>query len=125
MAIVNKAAMNRGAYILLNWYFGILRTFLEVKSLGQKAVPFLTFLRKFHVGGFCPQGPLHHQAQMRISLPRRDLLQRRAKSLFLNGLLLGSICTGIQIKLINHCQAVKIDNKQRTLRAYAESGSVS
>ena len=46
---------------------------------------------------------------MRISLPRHDLLgeerwliseRRRAKSLFLNGLLLGSICTGIQVKLI-------------------------
>ena len=30
------------------------------------------------------------------------------KSLFLNGLLLGSICTGIQVKLINLCQAVRI-----------------
>ena len=26
----------------------------------------------------------------------------------LNGLLLGSICIGIQVKLINHCQAVRI-----------------
>ena len=55
--------------------------------------------------------------QMRVSLPRHDLLgeerwlisqRRRAKSLFLNGLSLGSICTGIQVKLINHCQAVRI-----------------
>ena len=55
--------------------------------------------------------------QMRISLPRHDLLgeerwpisqRKRAKSLFLNGLLLGSICTGIQVKLISHCQAVRI-----------------
>ena len=30
------------------------------------------------------------------------------KSLFLNGLLLGSICTGIQVKVISHCQAVRI-----------------
>ena len=57
---------------------------------------------------------------MRISLPRHDLLgeerwpisqRRRAKSLFLNGLLLGSICTGIQVKLINHCQAVRIKHQ--------------
>ena len=34
--------------------------------------------------------------------------RRRAKSLFLNGLLLGSMCTGIQVKLVNHCQAVRI-----------------
>ena len=32
----------------------------------------------------------------------------KGKSLFLNGLLLGSICTGIQVKLINLCQAVRI-----------------
>ena len=75
--------------------------------------------------------------RMRRSLPRHDLLEeerwpisqrRRTKSLFLNGLLLGSTCTGIQVKLINHCQVSKdqtIDNKQRTLRAYSESRSVS
>ena len=37
--------------------------------------------------------------------------RRRARSLFLNGFLLGLICIGIQgiyIKLINHCQAVMI-----------------
>ena len=54
---------------------------------------------------------------MRISLPRHDLLgeerwpvsqRRRAHSLFLHGLLLGSFCTVIQIKLINHCQAVRV-----------------
>ena len=53
----------------------------------------------------------------RISLPSHDLLgeerwpisqRRRAKSLLLNGLLLGSFCTGIQVKLINHCQAVRV-----------------
>ena len=51
----------------------------------------------------------------------------KGKSLLLNGLLLGSICTGIQVKLINHCQAVRIKqgNIQRTPRAYSESGSVS
>ena len=48
----------------------------------------------------------------------------KEKDLFLNGLLLGSICTGIQVKLINHCQDQTIDNKQRTLRAYSESVSV-
>ena len=62
--------------------------------------------------------PSHHRlSQMRISLPRHDLLggerwlisqRRRAKSFFLHGLLLGSICTEIQVKLINHCQAVRI-----------------
>ena len=58
--------------------------------------------------------------RMRISLPRHDLLReerwpnsqrRRTLNLFLNGLLLGLICIGIQdmyIKLINHCQAVVI-----------------
>ena len=65
------------------------------------------------VGELCPPCP----PWMKISLPRNDLLgmerwpishRRRAKSLFLNGLLLGSICTGIQVKLINHCQAVRI-----------------
>ena len=55
--------------------------------------------------------------RMRISLPRHDLLgeegwpisqRRRAKSLFLSGLLLGSVCTEIQVKLISHYQAVRI-----------------
>ena len=54
---------------------------------------------------------------MRIPLPRHDLLgegrwlisqRRRDKSLFLNGLLLSAICPGIQVKVINHCQAVRI-----------------
>ena len=67
-------------------------------------------------GAAPPAGPLW-APWMRISLPRHDLLgderwpisqRRRAKSLFLNGLLLGSICTGIQVKLISHCQAVRI-----------------
>ena len=67
-------------------------------------------------GGLSPQGPAW-LLRRRISLPRHDLLgeerwpnsqRRRAKSLFLNGLLLGSFCTGIQVKLINHCQAVEI-----------------
>ena len=60
-------------------------------------------------GGALLQGP--HRPWMRISLPRHDLLgeerwlisqRRRAKSLFLHGLLLGSFCTGIQVKLISH-----------------------
>ena len=68
------------------------------------------------VGGAPPADP-PLPPQMRISLPRHDLLEeerwpisqrRRAKSLFLHGLLLGSFCTGIQIKLINHCQAVRV-----------------
>ena len=54
---------------------------------------------------------------MRISLPRQDLCweerwpnsqRRMARSLLLNGLLVALICTGIQVKLINHCQAVMI-----------------
>ena len=58
-----------------------------------------------------------HPPRMRISLLRHDLLgeerwliyaRGRAKTLFLNGLLLGAIRTGIQVKLINHCQAVRI-----------------
>ena len=63
-----------------------------------------------------PTGP-PRLPQMRISLPRHDLFgeerwlipqRRRARSLFLNGLLLGPVCTGIQVKLISHCQAVRI-----------------
>ena len=58
-----------------------------------------------------------HLPRMKISLPRHDLFgeekwpisqRRMAKSLFLNGLLLGSVCTETQVKLINHCQAVRI-----------------
>ena len=70
------------------------------------------------LGGGPPTGHLPPQLPwMRISLPRHDLLgeerwpisqRRRAKSLFLNGLLLGSICTEIQVKLINHCQSVRV-----------------
>ena len=68
--------------------------------------------RIFVCGSFVQQSP-PQPSQMRISLPRHDLLEeekgvsqsRRALSLFLNGL---SICTGIQVKLINHCQAVRI-----------------
>ena len=78
---------------------------------------------------------------MRISLPRQDLLgeerwpispRRRALSLFLNGLLLGSVCIGMNIGCI--CKAYQslsgsndqtINNIQRTLRAYSESGSDS
>ena len=68
-------------------------------------------------GGSTHSNPSTSPPGMRISLPRHYLLgeerwwisrRRRAKSLFLNGLLLGSICTGIQVKLINHCQAVRI-----------------
>ena len=70
-------------------------------------------------GGAPPTPSLSHPPQMRISLSRHDLLgekrwpisqKRRAKSLFLNGLFLGSICTGKQgvyVKLINHCQAIR------------------
>ena len=67
------------------------------------------------VGELCLQSP--RPPRMRVSLPRHDLLgeerwpispRRRAKSLFLNGILLGSICTGIQLKLISHGQAVRI-----------------
>ena len=59
--------------------------------------------------------------QMRVNLPRHDLLgekrltnlseEKGLKHLFLNELLLGLVCTGIQgvyIKLISHCQAVMI-----------------
>ena len=73
------------------------------------------------VGDFNTVGEHYHRAPhppwMRINLPRHDLFgeggwpisqRRRAKSLFLHGLLLGSFCTGIQVKLINHYQAVRI-----------------
>ena len=72
-----------------------------------------------NVGGLCPAEP-PCPSSMRIILPRHDLIaaerwpifqRRRALSLFLNGLLLGLICIGIQgicVKLISHCQAVMI-----------------
>ena len=64
-------------------------------------------------GGSAHRAPCPQPPQMKISLPRQDLLgeerwlisqRRRAKSLFLNGLVLGSVCTGIQVKLISHRQ---------------------
>ena len=67
-------------------------------------------------GSACRVLPTPWPPEMKINLPRHDLLgeerwpisqRRRAKSLFLN-LLLGWICTGIQVKLISHCQAVRI-----------------
>ena len=72
------------------------------------------------VGGAPPAGP-PQLPWMRINLPRHDLLgeerwpisqKRRTRSLFLNGLLLGLICIGVQgiyiyVKL-NHCQAEMI-----------------
>ena len=76
-----------------------------------------------------------------ISLPRHDLLRedrwlisqrRRARSLFLNGLLLGLICIGMNTgcvckahQSLSGSNAQTIDNIQRTMRAYSESGSVS
>ena len=73
------------------------------------------------VGDFNTVGELYRRApcppRMKINLPRHDLLgeerwlisqRRRAKSLFLHGLLLGSFFTGIEVKLINHCQAVRV-----------------
>ena len=61
------------------------------------------WLYDLECGGLLPQGNPPQPPQMRISLPRHDLLgearwpisqRRRAKSLFLSGLLLGSFCTG-------------------------------
>ena len=55
-----------------------------------------------------PREP-HLLTQMRISLPRHDLLgeekwlisqRRRTRKLFLNGLLLGLICIGIEGKYV-------------------------
>ena len=69
------------------------------------------------IPGAAPPTRLLWAPWMRIRLPRHDLLgegrwlisqRRRAKSLFLNGLLLSAICPGIQVKVINHCQAVRI-----------------
>ena len=71
---------------------------------------------KVMCGGDPPRG-FPRPPWMRISLPRHDLLgeerwpisqRKRAKGLFLNGLLLGSVCAEIQVKLINHCQAVRV-----------------
>ena len=83
-------------------------------------------------GSFTRRAP--RPLRMRISLPRHDLLgedrwpisqRRRTKSLFLNGLLLGSICTGKTHQSLSGSKDQTIDNIQRTLRAYSESGSVS
>ena len=70
-------------------------------------------------GGALPAGA-PQPPRMKVSLPRHGLLgkemwpisrRRRARNLFLNGLLMSLICIGIQgvhVKLINHCQAVMI-----------------
>ena len=78
--------------------------------------------------------------QIRISLSRQDLFgeerwpisqRRRARSLFLNGLLLGLIYIGIQGVILKAHQSLSgsndqtVDNIQRTMRAYSESGSDS
>ena len=88
-------------------------------------------------GGSAHRAPCPQPPQMRISLPRQDLLgeerwlisqRRRAKSLFLNGLLLGFILhrnIGKAHQSLSGSKDQTIDNKQRTLRAYSESGSVS
>ena len=63
--------------------------------------------------------PPPHTPWMRINLPRHDLLGEerwlisqsgKARNLFLNGILLGVICIGIQgVRVnLNHCQAVII-----------------
>ena len=86
---------------------------LESIWVFQKVISGFEF--SFIVGELCP-AELPPLPQMRISLPKHDLLgkerwlmsQRRTRSLFLNGLLLGSICTEIQVKLINHFQEVMI-----------------
>ena len=73
------------------------------------------FLGSF-MGQLRPQGPYGHHGwkfvyQDMICLGREggwSLKGEGAKSLFLNGLLLSAICTGIQVKVINHCQAVRI-----------------
>ena len=75
-----------------------------------------SFMEKWQERGALPAEP-PRPPWIRISLPRHDLFgeerwpiseRRRARSLFLNGLLLGSVYTGIQVKLINHCQAVRM-----------------
>ena len=91
------------------------------------------------VAELCPKSP--HPLQMRVSLPRHDLLggerwpisqRRKTRNLFLNGLLLGLICTGIQgIHVSKAHRSLSgrndqiIDDIQRTLTAYSESGSDS
>ena len=57
------------------------------------------------------------------------LSKEKGQEPFPQWLSLGSICTGIQAKLINQSLSGSkdqtIDNIQRTTRAYSESGSVS
>ena len=98
---------------------------------------FLVIIARGEWGGDSGESGLH--PQVRISLPRHDLLgeerwlisQRRARSLFLSGLLFGLICIGIQRVYIHKAQSLSghndqtTDNIQRTMRAYSESGSVS
>ena len=77
------------------------------------------------------------QPGMRVSLPRHDLLgkerwpisqRKRAKSLFLQWAFIGFNLhrnTGKAHHSFSSSKDQTIDNKQRTLRAYSESGSVS
>ena len=72
--------------------------------------------------------------RMKISLSRHDLLgderwlisqRRRARSLFLNGLFIGFNLhrnTGKAHQSLSGSKDQTIDNKQRTLKAYAKSG---
>ena len=74
-----------------------------------------------------------HRPWTRISLPRHDLLveerwlnsqRRRARSLFLNGILLHRNTGCIhKAQSLPGSKDQTMDNIQRTLRAYPESGS--
>ena len=104
----NKSPKRKRLLALLLWEIG------HLSSPSRSCLGRLIFIRGRW--GALPAGP-PWPPWMKINLPRHDLLgeerwpisqRRRAKSLFLNGLLLGSFCTGIQVKLINHCQTVRI-----------------
>ena len=101
-------------YVWYVWcYHMIYFIYIKMYITSHLLYPFIHWQIQVCGGAFSSRAP--QPSQMR-SLPRHDLLgeerwpfsQRRARSLFLDGLLLGSVCTGIQVKFINHCQAVRI-----------------
>ena len=82
--------------------------------------------------GVTEHTPIHHMGENKSTKTwsywggkEADLSKEKGQEPVPQWVLLGSVCTGIQVKLISYCQAVTtIDNLQRTTRAYSESGSV-
>ena len=106
-------------------------------SLYGFPIIFISFssLKFWSVGGG-PPAECSQPPWVKISLPRHDLLgeerwwisqRRRARSLFLNGLLLHSNTGRIRKahQSLSGWKDQTIDNVQRTMRAYSDSGSDS